>query len=107
MAGAFGHEFRLARGCSIFHTLYSCIAGPTYNRLMSLIAAMVESHQHGVFGKEGMKRLRATIGLLRDRLIAPRTLARYRASSAAFVNSCSIAGYPKPHTATEMDLRLL
>ena len=39
-------------------------------------------------------------------LIAPRTLVRYRASTAAFSNFCSIAGYSKPHTATELDLHL-
>ena len=58
---------------------------------------MAKSHQHGALGKARKKRLRATIGLLRDRLVAPRTLARHRASTAAFFNFCSMAGYPKPH----------
>ena len=44
--------------------------------------------------------------LLRERLIEPQTLARYRASAAAFFNFCSNAGYSKPHTAPEMDLRI-
>ena len=67
---------------------------------------MAESHQHGALGTARRKRLRATFGLLRDCSISPWTFARYRASTAAFFNFCSIAGYPKPHTATEMDLRL-
>ena len=50
--------------------------------------AVAIKHQRGPLGKARRKRLRATIGLLRDRLIA------------------SNAGYSKPHTATEMDIRL-
>ena len=65
-----------------------------------------KGHQHGALGKVCKKRLRATIGLLRDRLIAPRTLTKHRTSTAGFFNFCSMAGYPKTHTATEMDLRL-
>ena len=55
--------------------------------------AMAKSHQHGALG-------------LSDRLIAPQNLARYRASTVAFFNFGSIAGYSKPDTTTEMDLRL-
>ena len=68
--------------------------------------AMAKNHQRGALGKARSKRLRATIGLFRDRLIAPQTLAKKQASTAAFFSFCSIAGYFKPHTATEMDLRL-
>ena len=64
-----------------------------------------ESSRHGQ--KARRKRLRATIGLLRDRLLAPRTLVKYRASAAAFFSFCSDAGYSKPHTATDMDLRFI
>ena len=66
---------------------------------------MTKSHQHGALGKARRKRLRATVGLLRDRLIALWTLAKYRAPTAAFFNFCSSAGYSKPQTAAEMDLR--
>ena len=38
--------------------------------------------------------------------MAPRTLVKCRASTAAFFSFCSNAGCSKPHTATEMDLRL-
>ena len=56
--------------------------------------AMAKNHQHGALGKAQ----EATAGLFRERLIAPRTLASYRASTAAFFNFCSSTGYSKPHT---------
>ena len=102
--GAFGHELQFARGCNIFHSSTRVLPdGPQSGRwsqlpwLKMICAAPLERR---------WKRQRATIGLLRDRLIAPRTLVKYRASTAAFCGFCSNAGYPKPHTATEMDLRL-
>ena len=60
--------------------------------------AKAENHQRGALGKARMKRRRATIGLLRDRLIAPWTLVKYRASTAAFFSFCSNAGNSNPHT---------
>ena len=101
---AFGHEVQFACGRSIFHPSYSCIAGRT-SILQMVPIAMVKNHQRGALGKARRKRLRATIGHFRDRLIAPRTVVKYRASSAAFLSFCSFAGYPKPLTAAEMDLR--
>ena len=38
-------------------------------------------------------------------VVAAWSFAKYRASTAALFNFCCIAGYSKPHTATEMDLR--
>ena len=103
---AIGHEVQFAYGRSIFHPIhYSCIAGRTSIRQMGPVA-MASNHQRGALGKARRKRLRTTIGLVRDRLIAPRTLVKYRASTAAFFGFCSNAGHSKPHTATEMDLRL-
>ena len=45
--------------------------------------AMAKKYQRGALGKGSRERLRATIGLLRDRFIAPWTLVKYRASTAA------------------------
>ena len=67
--------------------------------------AMAKNHQRGALGKARRKRLRATIGLLRDSLIARWTFVKYRASTSAFYSLCSNAGCSKPHTASEVDLR--
>ena len=75
---------------------YSCTAGRTSVRQMVPIAE-VHNHQRSVLGKARRKRLRANVGLLRDRSIAPWTLVQYRALTAAFFSFCSNAGSPN-HT---------
>ena len=100
---ASGRAVQVARGCSTFHPISRALPDrPQSGRWSQSPWLKIIS---GALGKSRGKRLRATVGLLRDRLIAPHTLVKYRASTAAFFSFCSNAGYPKPHTATEMDLR--
>ena len=70
--GSFGKTaFRIA--APLVMKFNSLVVAASFTLFARVPVAMAESHQHGALGKARRKRLRATIGLLRDRLIAPRT----------------------------------
>ena len=66
---------------------------------------MAEKYQRGALGKARRERLRATIGLLRDRVIAPDP-RQIPSLGCGWHSLVSQRRFSKPHTATEMDLRL-